>query len=487
MPSNRREIPFVGPAYQSANIFLNAQQSINYFLEPYPALGKNKFALRGCPGLREWCDLGTDAAVRGLLTTNDYLFAVSSNKVFRINSAGVATEVGTINASSGFIAMEENSLQVMIIDSDTDGYIYTISTEAFVQITDADFPGASGLTFQDGFFIVTKPDTAQFFVCALNDGTDWDSLDFSSAGWRPDNLITIFSDHRDLWLGGTESIEVWYNNGNSAGNFIFTRRDGAEMEIGVAAKASFSRIDNAVFWLGRNENGYGQVFRSVGYQPIVISNEAITEAINGYSTISDAIGFSYLLNNNPMYELTFPTADATWVFNSALPPERAWHERRSRRIEDGDWVSGRHRVQNHAFFADKHLMGDIENGKIYEHTRDVFAEDGTEMEATRSTVAFEMNQDWITVNELQVLFTPGVGLTTGQGSDPVALISWSGDGGYTWSNEHEIKIGKKGEYDRRAIKRQMGQNRNWVFRVKVTDKVNRDIMGAYCDIEVDEA
>jgi len=374
---------------------------------------------------------------------------------------------------------------VMIVDANTNGYIYTIASEAFAQITDADFPGASDLTIQDTFFIITKPDTNIFLVSAASDGTSWNALTAGSANWKPDNLIACYSDHRDLWLAGNESIEIWYNNANSAGNFTFTRRDGAEMEIGLAAADSFSRIDNAVFWLGRNENGHGQVFRSVGFQPRVISNEAITEAINGYSTISDAIGYSYLIDKNPMYEITFPTADATWVFNSALPPDQGWHERRSRRNVDGRIRSGRHRVQNHAFFAGKHLMGDIEDGKIYEHTRSSFKEGSFALEAVRSTVAFEANQDLITVNELQVLYGPGVGLASGQGSDPIANISWSGDGGHTWSNEHQVKIGKIGEFKNRAIQRQLGQNRSWIFRARITDPVSRDILAGLADIEVD--
>jgi len=486
MPSNRREIPFAGPAYQRSNVFINAQQSINYYLEPYPALGQNKFALRGCPGLRSWADLGTGKAVRGLLSTGDYAFAVSDNKVFRIDTDGLVTEVGNITASSGYIGMAQGNLQLMIVDAENKGYIYTFGSGAFADITDTAFPGASSVTHQDGIFLVTEPDSFNFYTSDLNDGTTWDSLLFFPANWKSDNLISIFSDHRNVWAGGTESIEIYYNNGNSSGNFLFTRRDGAEMQIGLGAKDSFSQIDNAVFWLGRNENGQGQVFRALGFQPTVVSNEAITEAIANYSDISDAIGFAYLIDKNPMYELTFPTADVTWVYNSSLPPEHGWHERRSRRLSGTRWISGRHRGQKHVFFSGKHLVGDIENGKVYEHTRDVFDEDGTEMEATRSTVAFGSNQDLITVNELQVLFTPGVGLTSGQGSDPVAIISWSGDGGYTWSNEHQVKIGKKGEYVNRAIIRQLGQHRNWVFKVKTTDKVQRDILSGFADIEVDE-
>lgn len=485
MPSKRREIPFAGPAYQSANVFLNAQQCINYYLEPYPAMGENKFALRGCPGLRSWVDLGTNSAIRGLLPAGDYLFAVSGNKLFRITTGGTATEVtGSLNTSSGIVSMAENGAQVMIVDSGNDGYIYTISTEAFAEITDANFPGAMTVTFQDGFFVVNRPDTAQFWKSDLNDGLSWTALEFSTAAWKPDDLVAVFSDHRDLWLGGKESIELWYNNGSTTA-FIFSRREGAEMEVGLAAKESFATIDNAVFWLGRDKNGQGQVFRAVGFQPRVVSTPPITEAINSYSDISDAIGISYLIGNSPMYEISFPTGDATWVFDSGI---NQWHERRSRRSSGRrETVSGRHRVQNHAFFADKHLMGDFENGKIYEHTRDVYKEGSYHLEATRSTMAFQRNQDFITINELQVLYTPGVGLVSGQGVDPVSMISWSGDGGFTWSNEHDAKIGKLGEYANRARITQLGQERNWVLRTKVTDPILRDILGAYADIEIDGA
>ncbi|HDY88063.1 MAG TPA: hypothetical protein ENH82_08130 [bacterium] len=487
MPSNRKEIPFVGPAYQSANVFLNAQQSINYYLEPYPALGRDKFALRGAPGLSEFIDLGTNAEVRGLLTTSNTLFAVSGSKLFRITTGGVATEIGSLNSALEPVFMALGNLQLMIVDALNDGYIHTLSGSTLVQITDPNFPGASSVVHQDGFFVITQPNSFDFNTSDFNDGLSWDPLLFSPANWKPDNLVAVFSDHRDLYLGGDESIEVYYNNGNTAGNFIFTRREGTEMQVGVAAKSSFAWINNGVLWLGRNENGQGQVFRAIGFQPKIVSSDAITEAINGYSTISDAIGYSYYIDNNPMYEITFPTADVTWVFNTSLPPSQGWSERRSRRTVTGRTVTGRHRVQNHAFFAGKHLMGGMADGKIYEHTRDAFDEDGTIMEATRTTIAFEANQDLITVNELQVLGTPGAGLTTGQGSDPVAIHSWSHDGGFTFNNERDIKIGKKGEYKDRDRVLQLGQARNWIFRRKITDAINRDILGGHAIIEVDSA
>lgn len=477
MPTGRFEIPFVGPAYKGLNPFLNPQECVNYFLEPYQTMKGNKLALRGCPGLTTWANLATGAAIDGMIKIGSYLMAVSNAKLFKISSAKAVTEIGSIDIS-GTVQMAQNGLQAMIATPSTQAYIYTLADDSLVRITDTDFPGASSVTFQDGFFIVGRPNTASFYKSHLNDGLNWDSDDYSTAAWKPDNILSVFSDHRDLWLGGEETIELWYNNASSS-EFPFSRREGTELEIGLAAKHSFGGIDNGVFFLGRDRNGYGYIFRCVGYQPAIISTPPITEAINSYSDISDAISSTYYIDNNSMYELTFPTADKTWVFDSS---QNQWHERRSRI----SGVTGRHRVQNHVFFDNKHLMGSISDGKIYEHSRQVYDEDGEELEATRTTLAFQNNQDMITVNELQVLYTPGVGLVSGQGSDPLSIISWSKDGGKTWSNERQVSIGKMGEYENRARVLQLGQGRNWIVRAKITDPVNRDILGAVAMAEVDE-
>jgi len=485
MPSNRREIPFTGPSYQSANTFLSNQQCINYFLESNPSIKGVKNVLRGAPGLKQWVDVGTNAPNRGMLEIDGNLIVVSSNKVFKITPNRTVTLISNIlDIKDSAVSMAENGVQIMVTNAAGSGYIYTASDSSLQTITDPDFPGASQVTFLDGFFLVNRLNTAQFFKSGLNNGLTWDGLDFSAAGWKPDNLVGIFSDHRDLWLPGKDGIEIWYNNGSTTA-FPFSRREGAEIEVGLAAANSMDNIDNAVFWVGRNEQGQGRIFRALGFQAVVISTPPITEAINSYPDISDIIGMTYLVDSHPMYEISSKSGDQTWVFDSST---EQWHERQSRRTEaGGKSVTGRHRGQNHVFFAGKHLMGDLQSGIIWEHTRSVFKEGSFVMPAIRSTLAMESEQDQITVNELQVLFTPGVGLQSGQGSDPVVIISWSRDGGKTFSNEHDISIGKVGEYENRARVLQLGQGRNWVFRTKITDAVNRDIFGAYAIIEVDSA
>ena len=81
-------------------------------------------------------------------------------------------------------------------------------------------------------------------------------------------------------------------------------------------------------------------------------------------------------------------------------------------------------------------------------------------------------------NQLEVEFEAGVGLATGQGSDPQAVLDWSDDGGHTWGNEHWVDIGEIGEYKARAVWRRLGRSRNRTYRLTVSDPVKVVILGA---------
>jgi hypothetical protein len=58
------------------------------------------------------------------------------------------------------------------------------------------------------------------------------------------------------------------------------------------------------------------------------------------------------------------------------------------------------------------------------------------------------------------------------------MLRWSDDGGSTWSKEHWTTIGALGKYQNRAIWRRLGQARDRVFEVVVTDPVKAVIVSA---------
>ena len=200
-------------------------------------------------------------------------------------------------------------------------------------------------------------------------------------------------------------------------------------------------------------------------------------AISQYDDISDAIAYTYQQQGHSFYVLTFPTANKTWCYDVAT---QMWHERAG--WENSQFA--RHRSNCQMFFGGQTIVGDFENGKLYALDLNVFEDDDVPQKWLRSWRALGSGQNNLkrsAHHTLQLEITSGVGLVSGQGSDPQIMLRWSDDGGHTWSNEHWTSAGKIGEYGRRAIWRRLGMTtklRDRLYEVSGTDPVEITIMGA---------
>ncbi len=79
---------------------------------------------------------------------------------------------------------------------------------------------------------------------------------------------------------------------------------------------------------------------------------------------------------------------------------------------------------------------------------------------------------------IQVEFESGLGLSAGQGSDPLCELRWSDDGGHTWSNWHALSLGRMGQYKYRTRLQRMGRSRGRKFHVRVSDPVKSNLLRA---------
>jgi hypothetical protein len=258
------KVPFVGASYQMNARSFDYQRSINlYPLISESGTSKSVTALRGTPGLSILTTIDNSPGRGAITSTNNRAFIVNGNGFYELSTTGVATLRGTINTQVGLVSLSENFNQVIIVDG-TDGWIFNKDTNTFTEITDIDFPVCKNVVYQDGYFIVTETNTQKFYISALNDGTSWDALDFTSVESSPDNLIGLVSDKGNLWLFGTQTTEIYQNTGNAA--FPFERIPGAIIPTGCAASFTAQRFDNTVVWLGQDENGRAVVWRAEGYQ-----------------------------------------------------------------------------------------------------------------------------------------------------------------------------------------------------------------------------
>ena len=290
--------PILGSSYVTRSVNAADARMVNLYPEIVPEAGKEPAFLMRAPGLRKLANIGT-GPVRGLWQLGGYLYVVSGLKLYKVDSNYTATALGTV-ADNGPVCMADNGTQIFIA-ANPEGYIYNTSTNVFAKITDPDFPGAGTVGYLDGYFVFNEPGSQKFWVTSLLDGTSVDPLDFASAEGAPDGLVGLIVDHRETWLFGTNSVEVWYDAGLL--DFPLQRVQGAFNEIGCAAPYSVAKMDNGLFWLGRDARGQGMVYRANGYTGQRISTHAVEWQIQQYSDISDAIGYTYQQDGHSFYVL----------------------------------------------------------------------------------------------------------------------------------------------------------------------------------------
>ena len=535
--------PILGSAYVARSINAADNRMVNLFPEVIPEGGKEAAFLNRAPGLNFLQTVGT-GPIRGLWahqTNGSHFYVVSGTGFYKLTGlTATPTLLGTV-AGTGPVSIADNGTQLFIA-ANGPSYIYNEVTNVFAQITDPDFAGAVTVAYLDGYFVFNQPNSQIIWVSQLLDGSSVDPLDFASAEGSPDGVVGLIADHRELWVFGTDSVEVWYDSG--AADFPLQRIQGAFNEIGCVSAYTIAKMDNGLFWLGTDARGQGIVYRANGYTGVRISTHAIEYAIAQYGNISDAIAYTYQQEGHAFYVLTFPSGNATWVYDVAT---QAWHERAG--FDNGEFM--RHRSNCQCNFGGNIIVGDFENGNIYTFDLDVYADNGGIQKWLRSWRALPTGQNNLkrtAQHSLQLDCETGVGLNlypaydsenidtesgldlvaeyvqtflatqsgdtltteAGDGFEPLGqyelsdqdingynlvtnsypaapgynpevMLRWSDDGGHTYSNEHWASIGKIGAYGHRTFWRRLGMTlklRDRVYELSGTDPVKIAIVGA---------
>jgi hypothetical protein len=456
----------IGQFGKSFNV--TAQKRINCYLEVQPGDDRSRVAIYGTPGLVLFTSFG-DTPIRGIHQKDDFLYVVHRGTLYSVNNAGVKTVLGVIGTTTGKVYMSDNGTQLILTDG-VAGYIYNFVTTVFAQITDVDYPNLATVTWLDGYFVGNEPSTQRFYISAINDGLSWDALDFASAESNPDNIVAVWSDNGNLYLFGSVSAEFWANTGDL--DFPFSRISGGATEWGCAAVNSICKYDNSLAFLAKNKMGQVIVARMQGYLPIRISTPELEYIINNYTSVSDAVAFSYMLGGHPMMQINFLTGNQTWLYDGLT---NCWSELQD---TNGD----RHRAELGVNYLDKTIVTDYENGNLYRLDQDAYTDNGEPIYLELISRHIAKDDIRITIDKLQLDMETGVGTTSGQGSNPQIMLSISKDGGHTYGTEQWCSFGAIGNYRARAIWRRLGQARDWAFKFRISDPVKRVIFDSSIDM-----
>jgi len=472
----RIPLPLGFSFYQSESLPFSAQRCINWIPTVAESAALNTRALFQPLGLKQFVDTGLGAN-RGAQVMKDIPYFVNGNSLVSVSSTGTVTNHGTITGS-GRVSLANNGQYLVIVVPGGRAYAYDNVADTLNQITDVDFRTSDTVVFKDGYFVFSSSDGTVFFNSALNDPFSYDALDFGSAEINPDRINALHVNHNELFVCGSETIELFQNVGGAG--FPFQRIPGANIQKGVHAKFSLVEFDNSFCFVGGGLNERSAIWKVTGSSSAQkISTDAIDKEIQKFTReeIESSFAVTYAAHGQFLALFTFESSripSRTFVYNataSTLMQQRVWFE-----LQTGV-TDNRFRVQNIANAYGKLLVGDSVSGIIGELDSDTLDYYGDEIFRQSTSKPFDQNGLPIFAGEFEATFQGGVGLTTGQGSEPVVRLDRSDDGGRTFGSETSRTIGKIGEYGQRSIWRRQGRFPvSRVVRLTITDKVRANLI-----------
>lgn len=460
-------IPLFGLGQTGKSTIVSAQTRKNVYFEFQKDRDRVEYAAYGTAGTLLRFSFG-DTPCRGAITVGDFYYVVHRGTFYKVNNANVRTAEGTLNTLTGMVSMATDGNTIQIVDG-VKAYVYDIALDTFTLVSDPDFVPAKSNTWIDGYFITDKrgdPDVTNHNQYMWStDGLTYNSLDFDAAETNFDPVTRTYNDNRELILFGEFTSEFHSLSGNA--DKIYNRQ--SVIEWGLTAKESVAKMNDSVIFLGRNRMGKSQVIVLNGYTPQPVSNQEFSAVLDSYGDLSNAVGYSYMLSGHPMYCISFPSVNKSWMYDGSTS---LWTELTS------GYEEGRNRVLFTIDFLGKTIGFDYESGNVYEISPEYLTDNGLPI-IRELTSRHILSENYQSVTELWLDMEVGVGLNDGQGSDPKIMLHVSKDGGKTYPINRLMSLGKIGEYLKRCRLTRICRARDVVVKIRMSDPVKFVCMGAW--------
>jgi len=469
---------FCGDSNPTQSVIADGERTVNWYKEIVQSqAAPTGAALYPTPGQSVLCTSGS-MGTRALWQQGSRAFAVIGDTLYEVSDTWALTNRGTVkhDANPATISYSGKAGDQLFITSGGNGYCYDLSTNTLTQVLTGEATMGGMLNSR---FLAFNANTGAVRCSDLNDGLTWNPLGVFYREQGPDPWVAMIVRPPEIWLLGEQSGEVWYQN-NANIYQPFGAVPGAFFTVGCRAPWSVAQAGNVLTWLARTSSGQGQIVAASGYTPQPISTYAVETQIGQMarsSKISDCEVLVYLQEGHLFACFNFATAQQSWVTDFSMG--NAWHER-------GTWNSAAQRYdvwgpRVHGFLHGTHVVGDRATGKLSKLDITLGTDtNGVEIRRLRIGPPLWVNSSMARgfVTRFELIAETGLGLVTGQGSDPQVMLRTSTDG-HTWSSERMASAGKIGEFRRRILWNRCGSSqRLWMPEVVVSDPIPWRLSGA---------
>ena len=463
-----RDIPIniTGPSYQSRSRPLASQQTLNFYHQVVEE-GIDNYVLHSWFGLKSVSSaVGDD---RGATKMAGVGYRVAGTTLYSFDAAGAHISKGTISGTARCIFANDGFNLIIVVP----GVIaYSYDGSSIVEITDSNIIGAIAVTYINSQMIYTKPNL--YVVADPGIPTVASGLNAAGADSQPDDLIHAYAFQQTVYMIGSGSIEPYWNTGE--GNPPFARLEGQLLNIGCAATYSVADTSEALYWLGNDK----AVWRTSGGGKEKVSSVALSHAIEGYTTVDDAIGYTLTKEGQNFYILSFPFERKTWALSESLG-NKGWFELASG--SNGELYQG----TSYVSVYDKDWVCD--DGGLYELDIDTYTNGGQTIQRRRTGSAITSallgkKGALVQLSKIKILMEKGVGLISGQGEDPMIILEMSYDGGRSWKDYGFARIGRMGDWNIQVEFDILDVFYEGIPRITTSDPVNYSIYSAAIDIRL---
>lgn len=451
------------------------QSLVNMYAEQVENEGRTDVVCYPSPGKALFATIG-GGIPRGAITAAGIQYEVIGTRFYKISSGGVSTDLGEIEGSK-MVDMTFNGVQLSIV-AELKSYAYDTISLILAEISDPNFEQAgtcASLNSYDAFGVLG---TGRFRWRLVNTAT-FSANDFATAEAESDNLRCIRKVGNELALLGDTSLEWWYSTGDSGAN-AFAKTSTAAKPIGCVSRDAVNVVDGGLTFVGRDGTAGGvSVYRAEGYEPRKISNPQVDGYLETVSDLTTLNSFTYQQRGHLFYVLRSPSEWAlAWDVST-----NQWSYRKSGLFSMGADPLGGWDAVTFALNGSKQIVG-ASDGNLYELQVDTYTEAGAGIIREVTTPQYHKDGKRLFVRRVELDIEAGVGLTTGQGSAPIVMMSMSYDGGKTWTNPREASMGAIGQYKFRAAWGAGGSGRKVMFKFRVSDPVKVVFLGCFADIMV---
>ena len=476
----------VSTPYAGRSVIASGQECVNLYAEINASLDPQapaKTTYYPTPGTVLYSDPQFLKGARGSYRTSlGTAFYVIGQNVYFLTSNRVLIFIGAIADRQSQIKFSDNGLVCTFVDG-VNGYVIDLATNALGIITDPNFYSADYVTLLDTFFIYNRSGTDQFFISGSNvtytlmtTTGAFDPLDIAAKSGFNDPIVGIVAVHRELWLIGALTTEVWIGTG--AADFYFQEQQGAYINHGCAAQYSIATMDVLCFFIMQDQQGSGIVVQGQGYDVTEISTPRIVSEFKSYADLTDAIGFCFQIEDHAFYCLVFPTANKGWMYDLTTKQWAEWN------WTDGNGNLNRPRPNCCMFAYGVNLVGDWENGCLLQLDINTFT-DYTPVAPTgpitriRTFPHLNDNNDRSTTLSFDADIQ--VGTTDDQELDPQISLSWSDNKGVSYGNPVMQSMGKTGDFLNTATWNRLGQARDRIFKLSWSEPIKTALNGGFIE------